>query len=171
MRSRVFASLVLAGALALGTSGCNLMAPQTTTKHYDASDGVSGDVGTVKVRNALVVADEDGSIGNLVVTLVNTDDSSHAVTISWGDDEDSSVQVVVDAGSSTTYSVPDTSNNDGIDQAIEIDPLDVEPGALVDVFFQYGTETGLTLEVPVLDGTLESYSTLVPSGPVEGDAE
>ena len=82
MKAQVATSVALALAVAFGTAGCGLVAPQATTKHYDASDGVSGSVGTVDVRNAMIVADaKDGTVGNLVVTLVNTGAKSQRVAI------------------------------------------------------------------------------------------
>ena len=57
MKARVAASIVLALAVAVGTAGCGFIAPQATTKHYDASDGVSGNVGQIDVRNAFIVTD------------------------------------------------------------------------------------------------------------------
>ena len=71
MKARLAASAALALGLALGASGCSMVTYQATTEHYDASDGVSLNVGELKVRNALVVS-EDGVDGNLVMSVVNT---------------------------------------------------------------------------------------------------
>src|ERR1700710_1284550 len=74
VKARVAASVALALAVAFGTAGCGFVAPQATTKHYDASDGVGGTVGQIDVRNAMIITDaSDGTVGNLVVTLVNND--------------------------------------------------------------------------------------------------
>ncbi|SEB97643.1 hypothetical protein SAMN04489806_2276 [Paramicrobacterium humi] len=163
MRSRPIALVVLAAAVALGSSGCGLLAPQSTTIHYDASDGVGGTVGDVDVRNAMIIANEDGTAGNLVVTLVNTGDSSHSVEIGWGESASASTSVVVDAGASTTFGVPADQNQGEPSENITVSPLPAKPGAITDVFFQYGTETGVTLTVPIYNGDLAEYSTLVPT--------
>lgn len=164
MRSRFTALVVLAAAVALGASGCGFLAPQSTTIHYDPSDGVGGTVGEVAVRNAMIIANEDGSAGNLVVTLINEGDSSHSVEIGWGEGDGQSTSVVIDADSTFTFGAPAAgTEEDSEPQAITISPLPVEPGAIADVFFQYGTETGVSLSVPVLNSDLSEYSTLVPT--------
>src|SRR6185369_8499035 len=87
----------LAIAVTLGTAGCGFLAPQSTTRHYDASDGVSGNVGDIAVRNALIVTG-DGSVGNLVVTLVNNGSVAHRVQIERATGSQESTYVTVRAG-------------------------------------------------------------------------
>ena len=71
MKSRLFASLAVGAAVVLGTTGCNLVAPQATTIDYSASDGVNvPESGPLQVRNALIVADEEGTVGNFVAAIV-----------------------------------------------------------------------------------------------------
>ena len=53
MKSRLVASVALAGALLLGTTGCTLGAVTGTLVHYQPSDGVAANVGDVKVRNLI----------------------------------------------------------------------------------------------------------------------
>lgn len=169
MRSRVIASIVLAATVILGTSACNLLAPQTTTKHYDASDGVSGDVGDLAIRNAFVVADEEGTTGNLIMTVVNNG-NDHELDIQWGEgDERVTRSVLVKAGQTMIFTVPgedpaeDSETTVTAPDPFTIDNLNARPGELTTIFFQYGKETGIELEVPVLNGEMESYSTLVPT--------
>jgi hypothetical protein len=52
--------------------------------------------------------------------------------------------------------------------ALVLENVDVAPGTLFPIFFQYGEETGVEVLAPVLDGTLITYSTLLPEAP---DAE
>ncbi|WP_426625001.1 hypothetical protein ACPPVW_02655 [Leifsonia sp. McL0607] len=159
MKARVAASIVLALAVAAGTAGCGLIAPQATTKHYDASDGVSGSVGSIDVRNAFIVTDGvDGKVGNLVVSLVNTDTKSHRVSITSGS-SGVGAEVTVEPGQVKTIGqAPDkpTQNN------VFLTPFDALPGSLYPVYFHYGDETGVKLQVPVLDGGLPDYEKLVP---------
>ncbi|MCW4458529.1 hypothetical protein [Microbacterium sp. MPKO10] len=166
MRSRFAAIIVLAAAVALGTSGCGLLAPQATTIHYDPSDGVGGTVGDVHVRNALIIANEDGSVGNLVVTLINNGDNAHSVEIEF--DGGTTTEVMIDADDTFTFSAP--TSGDTEQQNITIDPLKAKIGSTTTVFFQYGTETGVSLDVPVYNGDLAEYSTLMPT-PDAADAE
>ncbi|WP_241981393.1 hypothetical protein [Cryobacterium algoritolerans] len=149
-------SVVLAAGVLLGTSGCNLLAPQSTTKHYDASDGVSGNVGDLAIRNAIVLS-EDGTAGNLIVTVVNAGDSAHSLNVQFtGNAGKVTQKVTVKAGSTTSFGTKNT-------PVIALDAITAQPGSLFPVFFQYGNETGVELLVPVLNGTLGQYSTLVPT--------
>ncbi|MFZ4894673.1 hypothetical protein ACL9RL_09505 [Plantibacter sp. Mn2098] len=155
MKARIVASIVLAGALALGTAGCNLIAPQATTKHYDASDGVSVTVGKIGVRNALIISD-DGVVGNLVFSVSNTDTKAHTVVIEVEGNSER-FQVVAEPGITSFDGRPDSN------APVRIDELGAKPGAVIRVFFQYGTETGGEALVPILTGELNEYSTLVPT--------
>lgn len=156
MRTRIAASAVLAIAILSGTVGCGLMAPQATTIQYDAGDGVGGKVGEVAIRNAILVT-EDGSSANLVVTFVNTGDSAHNLSVQYEAGAEKVTQsLTVDANSSVTLGTPDA-------PAIILDDIDTQPGALFPVYMQYGNETGVELLVPVLDGSIGTYSTLIPT--------
>ncbi|MCX7523387.1 hypothetical protein OSC27_14005 [Microbacterium sp. STN6] len=157
MRGRVAASIVLAAGLVLGTAGCNLIAPQATTKKYDSSDGVNGNVGVIGVRNAMFIVNDDDSAANLIVTLVNTSNKSHRVEI----------QSPNDSGSTSEYVTVEAQSSRKVGEAghpsLVIRDFDTKPGALHKVFFQYGDQTGVQLRVPVLTNALEAYSTLTPS--------
>jgi hypothetical protein len=41
--------------------------------------------------------------------------------------------------------------------------IDTKAGSLLPIYFQYGTEPGKQLDVPVLDGSLPQYATLLPT--------
>ncbi|TFC87739.1 hypothetical protein E3T28_04350 [Cryobacterium sinapicolor] len=155
MKARIIVSVVVAAGILLGTSGCNLWAPQSTTTMYDASDGVSGNVGDLAIRNAMLLSN-DGAVANLVVTVVNKGDSAHSLSVQYDDGTEKVTQDVnVDANSSVTIGTTDA-------PSVTVS-ADVAPGSLFPVFFQYGNETGVEVLVPVLDGSLEEYSTLLPT--------
>lgn len=156
MRGRVAASIVLAASVALGTAGCGFVAPQATKTQYEASDGVGGNVGDIAVRNALLIT-RDGTPANLVVTLVNTGDKSHRMLIeSTADGAKAGQYVTVEAGETLKV---------GVDAkpTVVFKKIDAAPGSLHKVFFQYGSETGVQLLVPVLTGEMDPYSTLTPT--------
>jgi hypothetical protein len=156
VRGRIAASIVLAASVALGIAGCDFIAPQATTKHYDASDGVSGNVGDIAVRNALLIT-RDGTPANLVVTLVNTGDKSHRVLVESTQNSSKGGQyVTVEPGQSLKV-------GSSKHPRVVFTKIDAKPGTLHKVFFQYGSQTGLQLLVPVLTGKLDSYSTLTPT--------
>jgi hypothetical protein len=128
VKARLIASIVVAGAVALGMSGCNLIAPQATLKQYDASDGVGVTVGSVAVRNAIVVSD-DGETGNLVFSVANRDDRAHTVLIEV-EGIDEQFQVLAEPGL-TSF------DGSGANDPLRIESLGVQPGGIIDVFFQY----------------------------------
>ena len=156
MRARIAASIVLAIAVTFGTAGCGFLAPQSTTRHYDASDGVSGNVGNdIAVRNALIVTG-DGTTGNLVVTIVNNGAVPHRVQIERATGSNESTSVTVGAGQ--TKQIGEAGGT-----IILFKDLNSIPGSLYPVYFQYGAQTGLPLRVPVLDGGLPEYADLTPA--------
>jgi hypothetical protein len=159
VRLRTTATVVLAGAVMVLTAGCNFISPQTTTEHYDASDGFSTNVGSLDVRNAIVFTDDSGARASLSVTLINNASSSKNVVFQY--DADGGIKKTVDV------TVPGDSQvrrgtSEGDPQLILTDAK-ATPGALLKVFIQYGNQTGKNLEVPVLNGAFEQYATLQPS--------
>ncbi len=156
MRPRIAASIALIGALAATLTSCTFVTPQATQNRYDPSDGVSGTVGDLQLRNVLVVTSEDGGDGNVLLTVVNegeTDDLE--LTLQYegeGERTDESVEIGADS--------TDVGYNEG--DEIRMTGVDLRPGQLVPIYFQYGEEQGLELQVPVLDGSLEQYADYVP---------
>lgn len=156
MRARIAATVVLAAGILIGTTGCNLIAPQATQIQYDPSDGVGADVGEVDIRNALLIANEDGTSASLIASLVNRGDSAHRVRVQWeGDAGEVTEEITVPARSSLVL-------GGGEGTTLTLRELDVQPGSLFPVFFQYGEETGAEMLVPVLTDALEEYSNLGP---------
>lgn len=154
MKSRLVASAAISAVVLLGATGCTFISPQATTIEYSASDGVniSDDAGPIDVRNALIVATEDGSVGNFVAALANPTDDSATLTIALeGIDP---FTVTVPAGETMSLGADE--------EPLRIVDLDTMPGATVEMHFQSGDSTGTKGEVPVLDGTLPYYADLVP---------
>ncbi|MCU1406932.1 MAG: hypothetical protein JWQ43_3235 [Glaciihabitans sp.] len=161
MRSRIAASVVLAAGVLLGSTGCAFFAPVATQIPYDPSDGVGTTVGDVEVRNAMAIT-ADGDTVNLVVFVHNTGDKSAAVQFQYdfegsADEAKSSETVTVPAGETVSF------GNGGDTPDLILDNANTQLGALMPVFVQYGTETGKTILVPVLDGSLDGYGHLVPT--------
>jgi hypothetical protein len=141
---RIAASVVLAVGIVLGTAGCGFTTPQSTTKHYDASDGVSGSVGDIDVRNVFIVSD-NGTVGNIVFTLVNNGDTAHLVTIQTGTGSKKvDKQVSIAAGALKPFGGP-------TERRVLIENLDSQPGSPCSpsVYVPtYGTQTGVRLLPP-----------------------
>lgn len=154
MRSRL-TSILAAGALLVGLTGCTFTADQTVQTPYDPSDGVGTNVGDIDVRNVLLVTD-DGETANLLVSLINTGPDDVEMAVSW-ETVAGRVERTLPVASGTTESFGDSSNQ------LILQDLDAQPGSLFPIYFQYGSQEGRELRAPVLDGQLEEYRELVPS--------
>ncbi|MFD5226631.1 DNA modification methylase [Microbacterium sp. NPDC058342] len=151
---RLIAAVSLGAAITLGATGCTFITHQATTNVYPASDGVNVEStgGPVVVRNALIVATDDGSAGNLVAALINESDAEATLSI-----DVQGRQLSVDVPANQRISL-------GADEdPLLIENLDVKPGATVEILFRSGDEKADPLQVPVLDGALPSYEDLVPA--------
>ena len=156
MRARIAASVVLAAGILLGTSACGFYAPQATLMHYNASDGVSGDVGDIHIRNALLIS-SDGELANLIVSVVNPTDTAQSLLVQYVSSTGKvSQEVAVEANTTVTF------GTDGAPSVI-LENIDSPTGSLFPVFFQYGEATGVELLLPVLTATQDEYSTLLPT--------
>lgn len=156
MRARIAASVVLAAGILLGTSACGFFAPQATLIHYDASDGVSGDVGEMHIRNGLLLS-ADGQVANLIVSVVNPTDTLQSLLVQY-ESTNGKVSQTVPVEAKTTV----TLGTKGAASVI-LQDMNAQPGALFPVFFQYGDATGIELKLPVLNGMQGEYSTLMPT--------
>lgn len=155
---RLIASISVGAALVLGTTGCSMISPQATTIQYSAAEGVNiYDGGPLDVRNAYIVATEDGSTGNFVAAIVNDTDDSHTLRIELGEGG-STIPFTVRVPARTTLSL----GADGEDPIL-VEGLDTLPGADIPGYFQSGDEDGSLISVPVLDGELPYLAPLVPT--------
>ncbi|SJN15369.1 hypothetical protein FM104_00200 [Microbacterium esteraromaticum] len=153
LASRLVAVVALGAAVALGTTGCTFITHQATLNQYPASDGVNIEStgGPIVVRNALIIANEDGSAGNLVAAFINESDKSANLNI---DIDGERLNMRVPAGERVSL---------GADaDPLLIENLGVKPGATVEILFVSGDGDATPSQVPVLDGTLKQYADLVP---------
>jgi len=150
-------SLIAAiGIGALAFTGCSAINPQSTTMNYSASDGVKLDMGNLELRNVLIVSGGADAPGRVLGTFYNT--SASDITLTIGGARGSQTEVTVKAGGNPVVL-------DGkADKAI-LSTISSPPGAMEALNLRQsggGTETA-TLNVPVLDGTLAEYKSMVPT--------
>lgn len=157
MIARGAASIILAGALALGMSGCGFFAPQATLIQYAPSDGVEGDVGDIKVRNAVALS-EDGTDASLIMTIINSGTSNADVNFQYVDAAGKTITATVSVAGNTNLSVGNTG-----EAQLVLSGLDVELGSLLPVYLQYGSEEGQELLVPVIPAEHSEYTGLTPT--------
>ncbi|MHA7271483.1 hypothetical protein [Arthrobacter sp. HLT1-20] len=149
-------SLIAAiGVGAMAFTGCTAINPQSTTTVYSASDGVRLNMGQLELRNVLVVSDAAGSAGRLIGTFYNQSDADITLTISGA--QGSQTEITVVPGTPLVLGTPG-------DKAI-LSTMAEPPGAMETLELRQSggsTETA-TLQVPVLDGTLAEYRSLLPT--------
>ncbi|WP_062387723.1 hypothetical protein [Demequina iriomotensis] len=141
--------LPLAAALALTVAGCSTINPITTQMAYDASDGVSVEIGEVTGLNLLVITEAEGSAAVLTGSLRNAGDED--VTVSASIDGAEIASIDVPAGATVRLG-----GDEG--EAAVTGTSTAAPGLLQDVSFQTETAGQVTEQVPVLDGTLPEYA-------------
>ena len=153
MKARLAASVVLAAGVVIGTAGCNLLAPQETTRiTQSTSFGIEGDVGDIHIGNAYVVA--KGQKTTLIATFVNKGDSAQTLKIQPKASADDTKSVHVGEGAPTIL---------GPKKTLQWNDVKAAPGSLLPIFFTYGDKTGVTIDVPVLTGDFKLNSTLTPT--------
>ncbi|ASN51055.1 hypothetical protein [Sinomonas sp. R1AF57] len=148
------------GAGLLSATGCGYINAQQTTHQYSASDGVREDVGPLQLRNMIIVSSgTTGSSstlsadapGRLTGTIFNTSDKSVPLTFR-------------DASSTVRLDVPAKGEINLGDEAHQVNlaKTGAVPGALAKITFS-ADSASKDVSVPVLDGTLPEYRTLIPT--------
>ena len=134
-----------------------MTATYATTIPYSAAEGVNvWASGPLQVRNALIVANEDGSEGNFIAAIVNQTDKSQTLHIEFGDGSGAIEKTVrVPANTVVSLGTEDT-------EPLLIEGLDTLPGSDIPGYFQSGDAEGVLVSVPVLDGGLHYLEPLVP---------
>jgi len=153
VKVRAAAAAALAALVMMGVAAC---APIASLKPYDASDGVSTTVGQVKVLNALVLS-KSGTDGNLLFSAYNPTGNLIQLNVQYDDGSDrTTVHAALKPDATTDFGY-------GKKGQFLLSGLDVKPGSLAHIYFQYGDEEGSQLTVPVLDGSLPQYQNLLPT--------
>lgn len=147
MKARVAASVTLAIGVALGLSACNLIAPQATLKHYDASDGIGVTLPNgVAVRNALLVSDDTGT--ELIATVIDPSGLGGTLTVQPDSDASGKKAVTVQPGTSPTVIAPGSTTVEFQNRT------DIKPGDLYPLYFSFDGTSFVKAEVPVLTDDL-----------------
>jgi hypothetical protein len=151
---RALATTTLAATLLLGTAGCGIFVDAATLNPYSASDGLNVDVGGLQLRNVLVITDESGD-ASLVFTIVNDTTNVQYLTVELRTETPVDLTIVANEGL-TKVGLAD--GNPAIATGTAL-----KAGQYVDIYFQYGGEDGVTMAIPVLDGSHSLYAPYAPS--------
>lgn len=149
-------SLIAAiGIGAMAFTGCSAINEQSTTRVYSASDGVRLDLGQLELRNVLIVSEAADAPGRVAGTFYNQSDSDITLTISGA--AGSQTEIVVKPGTPTVLG---TTGDEHI-----LNTVASAPGALESVELRLSGASSETasLNVPVMDGTLQEYKNLIPT--------
>lgn len=139
----------------LGAAGCNMIAPQATTISYSPAEGVNvPESGPLTVRNAQLVANDDGTAANFLAAIVNDTDQTETLNVGIGGDVQT-VRVPARTAISLGY--------DG-EEPLLFEGIGAAPGTYIAATFQSGGGSGVEQDVPVLDGTLPYLTDFVPAG-------
>jgi len=142
---RILAATVLAGALALGTTGCSWVSPIATQRAYQPADGVNVNIGDMRVRNLRVFQSTSGTSGVIIGSFVNAGTKDSGVTLSFinADGSGSRVRVPVKAGEKV-----DVGYNGG---AAISEGIDVKPGQRAHITVTADTYEWKAALVPVFE--------------------
>ncbi|WP_113716810.1 hypothetical protein [Arthrobacter dokdonensis] len=154
-RAKRLGLIAAIGIGALAFTGCSAINEQSTTKIKTVADGVDTDLGSLALRNVLIVSHGNDAPGAVLGTFYNNSKSNISLTISGG--QGSQTEVTVKPG------VPLVLNGD-TDKAI-LSTVKAAAGAMeVIQLRESGASTESTsLNVPVLDGTLAEYKPVLPT--------
>ncbi|MDP1788929.1 MAG: hypothetical protein Q8K56_01245, partial [Rhodoglobus sp.] len=156
--ARAAASVILAGVLLTGTAGCTFITTRQTRAAYDPGDGVNATIGTIGLRNTVALVGTDGQAVSLLVSIFNNGDKAVKVNLGYDVDGSQKTQsVVIGAGKVGHFGYESADSK----SQIIISGTGVKAGELLPLFVQYGEETGQTILVPVLDGSLPQYADLI----------
>ncbi|MFZ2964195.1 MAG: hypothetical protein WA006_05865 [Rhodoglobus sp.] len=155
--ARAAAALILAGATLVGTAGCTFLTPTGTLTQYVPGEGMNLTVGSVAIRNALALPNEDGSVVSLVVTITDTSSSGTKLNLQYdngGEKVDESV-IVGGGGTISFGGTPEA-------RQLLLETDGIQAGSLLPIYVQQGDEPGSMLLVPVLDPNQPDYEGLAP---------
>jgi hypothetical protein len=152
---RKFAAVGIATALLLGTSACGAVTPIASLETYAPSDGVEATFESIKVRNFIYLSDGQGN-GALFGSVVNSGLAAATLKLQYNDAETGEKrdeQLSLLAGQKR-----DLGYNGSTPLAIK---LAGKPGQTAEVWVAEGSNAGVALNVPILDGTLAEYESLL----------
>ncbi|MEE6288719.1 hypothetical protein V2J52_13750 [Georgenia sp. MJ173] len=144
--------VALGAAAAALLAGCAMMTPIQTAEPYAPSDGFRiALTPEVRAENIMVLAESEGSEGQVFGALVNDTEEDLTMTLAIAD---GGISLPVPAGTQILL---------GVEETVVIPAVPVAPGALVEARVEASGHGSVIRSVPVLDETLPQYSEYVPN--------
>jgi len=150
----ITATLMLA-ALTLGTSACSITGNVASLQPYSPSDGQQVDLDAVKARNFIYLVSDSGN-GFLIGSMVNSSNEDRVVKLQYinsSTQERSDYYFEVPAGSKIDFGYNGSA-------AIQV-PVIERAGQTAQFFLLESDTVNGSMRVPVLDGTLAEYRSLL----------
>jgi hypothetical protein len=152
---RRLAATALLVALSLTTSACSISGNVASLQPYSPSDGQQVDLDQIKARNFMYLVAESGN-GYLVGSLVSSAKEDKVIKIQYVDPNNQSKTdyfVEVPAGQKIDFGYNGN-------PAITLPVLE-RPGQTAQFYFLESDTVNASMKVPVLDGTLVEYRSLL----------
>lgn len=153
-RGRRLLAGLSAVSLAALLSGCALNSPMATTLPYNPGDGVAVSLGSVEIRDLIVVGTEQGKPATISAYVVNR--SADEVTVSFASQGGTPATLDVAANSAVQASPVG-------ERGLTLESLDVAIGAMVPVTVQVGGDAPAQVGVPSVPASSSMYSDLAPT--------
>lgn len=154
---RAGAALTLGAVLLTGT-GCAFDNPPETTQITPATNGISAQVGPMKLEDMLILSHGADQPGRVLGAVSNSSSKDATLTISGA--SGSQATIPVKANGQTLLKSP---------PAVMLDPAGGPPGSMVSVrLSEDATRASADVQFPVLDAAMPEYQPYMPPTPATG---
>ncbi len=170
LSSRTGAVAALAAGLLL--TGCSATNPIETIANYHASDGVGVSLGDVRADNLLILSAGLGDPGVLYGAFTNNGEQDVTLTVAFSavgaeaGVAPTADPATIEIAAGETVLISDATGASELNipnERITVTATPAAPGELALVALGSDVAGTTTLQVPVLDGTLPDYASLVPT--------
>lgn len=159
-RTRHQAAMAALLATGLLSTGCGAGFQAYSARSYTPSDGVVGQVGALRVLNALVVAPEAGGTAAISMAVSNTGEADDELT-----DVTSAAGTVDLTGPRTVPAGGVLHISPGQPTQMTINGLRAKPGDVARLELHFASAGTVALD-PVISPATDEYATVTPAAPV-----
>lgn len=158
VRMRCAGAALTLGAVLLSGTGCAFDNPPETTQITPATNGISAQVGPMKLEDMLILSDSADQPGRVLGAVFNSSSKDATVTISGASGAHATIQVQAN-GQTLLKSPP----------AVMLNPAGGPPGSMVTVrMSEDATGASADVQLPVLDSSMPEYQPYMPPTPATG---
>jgi hypothetical protein len=151
---RTVAALAAAAVVTVGTAGCQVFSPMQTDYPYAPADGIQANLGSVAIRDLVLVV--NGS-GEAVVSGGVVNEGDQSVTVQFAPQ-----QAGGGSGAGSEVQLQPRESVDLAQQGLQLSGVTAKAGAILPVSVTSNTAGTTLLNVPVVD-SVGYYSTVTPT--------